>query len=106
MKPTTAIVTGGFIALLVGLLVEWLGLNLSYNLYDFTVLIIWIYLIIGIICMFGGAFLLLMKRERHAFLGSFLFILGIKLTNWALGYLIPIYDWEYGEWFTYGFWGW
>jgi len=106
MKPIVGFIIGGFVALIVGMLLEWLGVNLAYNIYDYASLIIWIYCILGIIFLFIGAFLLLMKRERHALLGSFLFILGIKLTNWALGYLIPIYDWEYNEWFTWGFWGW
>jgi hypothetical protein len=105
MKPTTAIVIGGFVALLVGLMLDWLGMNLAYNLYDSAALIIWLYFILGITLALVGAVLLLTK-QRHAFLGSFLFILGIILAIWAFIYLIPIYDWEYGEWFTWGFWGW
>jgi hypothetical protein len=105
MKPASGIVIGGFTGFLIALLVEWLGLNLVYNVYSISALIIWLYLILGLICTMLGALLLLTKLQRHPMLGAFLLVLGFKLMNWSLGYLIPIYDWDYGEWFTFSWWG-
>jgi hypothetical protein len=104
MKPTTALVFGGLLGFGIALLVEWIGLNIMENLYDITYLMLWIYLLIGIFCMIAGIFTLLMTREKHALLGSFLFIFGLKLMNWALIWLIPVYDFEYGEWVPFFWW--
>jgi len=106
MKPASGIVVGGFIGFFVALLMEWLGLNLVYNLYDVASLIIWLYLILGLVCVLLGALLILTKLQKHAMLGAFLMVFGFKLMNWSFGYLIPIYDWDYGEWFSFGWWGW
>jgi uncharacterized protein YacL len=89
------------IGLVCGILVEWLAYNIIWNYYSITAIMEWIYLIVGITLIIVGFALLL----YHHASGMLVLVLGIKMLNWALSWLIPIYDVEYGEWFNWG-WGW